>query len=117
MSGTQTLRHLVRLDVLKELTYTGRIVTGTEAVELGLATHVSDKPYDSAMELAREIASKSPHAVRSVKKLLNGSVLVGLEAGLKLEETLQRDLIGSPNQVEAVLSNMEKRAPRFRDPE
>ncbi len=32
MSGTQTLRHLVRLDVAKELTFTGRIVSGTEAL-------------------------------------------------------------------------------------
>ena len=41
MSGTQTLRHLVRLDVAKELTFTGRIVRGEEAVALGLATRVS----------------------------------------------------------------------------
>src|SRR3990172_10852450 len=48
MTGTQTLRHLVRLDVLKELTFTGRIVLGTEAVALGLATRVADDPRAAA---------------------------------------------------------------------
>src|SRR5204863_1435344 len=54
MSVTQALRHLVRLDVAKELTLTGRIVGGSEAAELGLATHVSTDPYAEAMALARE---------------------------------------------------------------
>jgi enoyl-CoA hydratase/carnithine racemase len=117
MSGTQTLRHLVRQDVAKELTYTGRVVSGTEAVELGLATHLSDNPLEAAMELAHEIAAKSPHAIRAAKQLLNRAPLVGLEEGMQLEERLQMSLIGGANQVEAVRANIEKRAPRFRDPE
>jgi enoyl-CoA hydratase/carnithine racemase len=117
MSGTQTLRHLVRLDVAKELTFSGRVISGTEAVELGLATHVSDTPREAAMELAREIAGKSPEAIRSAKKLLNRAPLVGVEEGLKLEEQLQLGLVGRPNQVEAVRANLEKRDPLFRDPE
>ena len=116
MSGTQTLRHLVRLDVAKELTFTGRIVGGREAVELGLATRVVDDPRASALELAREIATKSPDAIRASKRLLNEAWLGSAEDGLRLEESLQRGLIGTPNQVEAVQSNLEKRAPRFSDP-
>ncbi len=115
MGGTQLLRHLVRLDVLKELTYTGRIVSGTEAVAIGLATRVSETPYEEAMKLAREIASKSPDAIRAGKKLLNASRLVSVAEGLKLEAELQKSVIGQPNQVEAVLSNLEKRAPKFVD--
>ncbi len=115
MSGTQTLRHLVRLDVAKELTFTGRIVSGTEAVSLGLATRVSDQPLQDALSMAREIAGKSPDAIRSDKKLLNASDLVDVGAGLKLEETLQLGLIGTPNQLEAVAANMQKRAPQFVD--
>jgi enoyl-CoA hydratase/carnithine racemase len=117
MSGTQTLRRLVRLDVAKELTFTGKIVSGTEAVELGLATRVSETPYEDAMALAREIAGKSPDAIRSGKRLLNAAALVSLAEGLQLEEDLQRALMGSPNQMEAVQANFEKRAPQFRDPE
>jgi enoyl-CoA hydratase/carnithine racemase len=115
MGGTQLLQHLVRLDVVKELTYTGRIFSGTEAVELGLGTRVCQDPYGEAMKLAREIASKSPEAIRSGKKLLNASRLLNVEEGLKLEADLQRAIIGQPNQVEAVKSNLEKREPRFSD--
>jgi len=117
MTGTQTLRRLVRLDVAKELTFTGRIVSGSEAVQLGLATRVSDDPHADALALARDIAGRSPEAIRAGKHLLEQSALVDPDAGLRLEAELQAKLIGSPNQVETVKANMEKRAPSFRDPE
>jgi enoyl-CoA hydratase/carnithine racemase len=117
MSGTQTLRHLVRLDVLKELTFTGRVVSGSEAVELGLATHLSDTPREAAQALAQEIAAKSPSAIRAAKRLLSNAVVGGVPEGLRLEQQLQGGLIGRPNQIEAVRANMEKRDPRFSDPE
>jgi enoyl-CoA hydratase/carnithine racemase len=116
MSGTQTLRHLVRLDVAKELTFTGRIVSGTEAEQLGLVTRVAAAPRDAALATARDIAVRSPDAIRSAKQLLNAADLVSLEEGLRLEEKLQRALLGSPNQMEAVMANVEKRPPAFRDP-
>jgi enoyl-CoA hydratase/carnithine racemase len=116
MSGTQTLRHLVRLDVAKELTFTGRIVSGTEAEQIGLVTRVVAAPRDAALATARDIAGRSPDAIRSAKQLLNAADLVSLEEGLRLEEKLQRALLGSPNQMEAVMANMEKRVPAFRDP-
>ncbi|MCG6533314.1 MAG: crotonase/enoyl-CoA hydratase family protein [Syntrophales bacterium LBB04] len=115
MGGTQLLRHLVRLDVLKELTYTGRVISGTEAVALGLATRVSENPFEESMKLAREIATKSPDAIRAGKKLLNASRLLSLEEGLRLEADLQRSIIGQPNQIEAVFANLEKRTPKFTD--
>jgi enoyl-CoA hydratase/carnithine racemase len=117
MAGTQTLRHLVRLDVAKELVFTGRVVSGTEAAELGLATQVSDAPREAAMEMAMEIASRSPDAIRAGKRLFNETRLLGLAEGLALEERLQAGLIGKPNQVEAVKANFDKRDPRFRDPD
>jgi enoyl-CoA hydratase/carnithine racemase len=117
MTGSQTLRRLVRLDVAKELTFTGRVVSGTEAASLGLATRVSEAPREEAFALARDIAAKSPDAIRAGKRLLNEAGLLGLADGLRLEESLQLGLIGKPNQLEAVQANLEKRAPRFSDPE
>ena len=117
MSGSQTLRQLVRLDVAKELTFTGRVVSGTEAVELGLATRTAENPFASALDLAGEIASKSPDAIRAGKKLFEESWLGSRHDGFALEEKLQRSLIGSPNQLEAVKANLEKRTPEFTDPE
>lgn len=117
MSGTQTLRRLVRLDVAKELTFTGRVIDGTEAVALGLATRVDADPLAAARVLAAEIAGKSPDAIRAGKRLLDASGVVPVAEGLRLEESLQRSLLGRPNQIEAVQANLGKRAPRFADPE
>lgn len=117
VSGTRTLIHLVRDDVARELVYTGRQVSGTEAAELGLASHVSDTPHAAALELAREIAGKSPSAIRADKRLLNAARLLDDSAGLLLEEGLQRSVLGKPNQIEAVKANLEKRDPTFTDPD
>ena len=116
MTGTQTLRHLARLDVVKELVFTGRIVSGAEAVGLGLATHVSDAPLAAALALARDIAARSPEAIRAAKRLLEAAATATLEDGLRLEESAQRSVIGGANQVEAVRANFEKRSPKFQDP-
>ena len=118
MSGTRTLRHLLRLDVLKELAYTARIVGGVEAVALGLATRAADDPHAAAMELAQQIAASSPTAVRATKQLLEREMDIADDAaGLLLEEELQRSLLGTPNQMEAVQANMEKRAAAYTDPD
>lgn len=117
MTGTQTLIRHVGLDVAKELTFSGRMVEGAEAVELGLATRLSDTPYDDAMTMAREIASKSPHAIRAAKRLLNAAPHVDVATGFAAERTEIGRLIGSPNQVEAVKAFFDKRDPVYADPE
>jgi enoyl-CoA hydratase/carnithine racemase len=117
MTGTQTLRHLVRLDVAKELAYTARIFSGTEAVALGLATQVSATPREAALALAREIAARNPTAVRAAKRLLDATRDGSYAEGLRLEEQVQRAVMGKPNQIEAVRANMAKREPVFADAE
>ena len=117
MSITQTLRDLVRLDVAKELTFTGKIVSADEAVQLGLITRICDDPLTEALKLAREIAGKSPHAIAAAKRLLDNAWHGTPKEGLMLEESLQRTLIGTPNQIEAAAANFEKRAPNFADRE
>jgi enoyl-CoA hydratase/carnithine racemase len=114
MSGTQTLRRLVRADVIKELTYTGRIVDGVEAQALGLVTHVSDDPVAAAHALATQIAARSPSAIRAAKQLLDASAFGEPAAGLRLEAEAQRGLIGKPDQLEAVAAKLSGRPPRFR---
>ena len=115
MSITQTLRDLVPLDVAKELTFTGRVLNGLQASELGLVTHVADDPLAAALELAQEIAGKSPHAVRAGKRLYEDSWHADVASGLQLEASLQAGLIGSANQKEAVIANFENRPPAFVD--
>jgi len=117
MAATQTLRDLVRLDVAKELLFTGRIVDAAEAHHLGLITRVCDAPLVEALKMANEIAQKSPDAILAGKSLLEKAWHSHPEDGLRLEEKLQKSLLGSPNQVEAIKANFEKRAPQFQDPE
>ena len=115
LGGTQLMRHLMREDVVRELTYTGRIFDGREAQQLGVVTRVVDDPRAAAVETAREIAAKSPDAVRAAKRLLNLAVATDAKAGLMAESVEQQKLIGSPNQLEAVASNLQKRAANYRD--
>jgi len=112
MAGTPILASLVRDDILRELTYTGRIFSAQEAMSYGLATRICDDPHKAAMELAREIAGKSPDAIRACKRMLN-KLSVDPGPALLTESIEQQKLLGSPNQTEAVRANMEKRAPRF----
>lgn len=116
MTGLQTLPRLVGLDVAKELAFTGRMVSGTEAVELGLATRVADEPRAAAFELAAEIAGKNPAAIRGMKSLLNASGTRPLAESYREETRLMVDVIGSPNQLEAVTAYFEKRPASFTDP-
>jgi enoyl-CoA hydratase/carnithine racemase len=113
MGITSTLPRLVRIDIAKELTFTGRVVSGTEAAALGLVTSVSEDPLASATELAREIAGRSPDAVRAAKKLYDSAWHAPVEEGLKLETELQVSLIGSPNQIEAVRAGIAKEPANF----
>jgi enoyl-CoA hydratase/carnithine racemase len=115
MTGTQLLPELVGRDVAKELTYTGRVVSGEEAAALGLCTRTDPDPRAAALGLAAEIAARSPHAVRAAKRLLDLAGRVDLEAGFAAEQKEIGALIGSPNQVEAVTARFEKRAPSFED--
>ena len=117
MSITQTLPALVPLDVAKELMFTGRIVSGTEARELGLVTKISEDPLADALQTAKLIATKSPHAIRAGKTLLRDAPGMSRADALKLETALQVTLLGSPNQMEAVQANMSKRDPDFKNPE
>jgi enoyl-CoA hydratase/carnithine racemase len=115
MTGTQILPQLVGLDVAKELTFTGRMVEGEEAVRIGLATQLSDDPRAMALAMAADIAAKSPDAMRGAKRLLDLAGRASLADGFAAEASIQSDLIGSPNQVEAVTAYFEKRPPVFED--
>jgi enoyl-CoA hydratase/carnithine racemase len=107
---------LMGLDVAKQLMWTGRTVTGDEAVRLGLATSSADDPRAAALELAAELAAKSPHAIRAGKRLLTGLAGRSTAEQLALERREIGALIGGPNQVEAVNAYFEKRSPVFGDP-
>lgn len=114
MSGCVFMTELVRPDVVRELTFTGRQVDAAEAVAVGLATRLCDDPLAQARALAAQIAGRSPEAVRAAKRLLTGASPVRAEAVLLAESREQQALIGGPSQVEAVRAGLEGRPPVFR---
>ena len=114
MAGMVLMRSLLRDDVARELTFSGRQFTGEEALTLGLATRVCADPRAEALAFAADVAGKSPHAIRAGKRLLDLAYGgASQRAVLEAESAEQVALISSPNQVEAVMANLQKRAPVF----
>ena len=117
MSITRTLPRLVSIDIAKELTFSGRVFSGDEALALGVVTRVADDPLAAAAELAADIASRSPDAVQRAKRLFDRSWTSTADDSLALEAELQLQLIGSPNQLAAVAAGFNKQPAEFTDPD
>ena len=115
MAGFPLWRTLVRDDVLRELTYTAREFEADEALHHGFITRIADDPHAAAVDLARQIAARSPHAIRGAKRLCNLAHDADPLAMLQAETDEQVKVIGQPNMLEQVRANMEKRAAVFAD--
>lgn len=115
MGGYALWRGLIRDDVLRELIYTNREFKGAEAQGLGLATYVDDNPLERAIQIARTIANRNPHAIRAAKRLQAGMSERETDAILLEESIEQHAIMRSPNQIEAVMAEMEKRKANFQD--
>jgi len=113
MAITATLRDVMPADRVKQLAYSGRIISGSEAESIGLITTVHEQPLEASRELATEIADKSPDAIRAIKTLVNTSWHDSVESALQREAKLQISVMGKPNQTEAVKANLENRTPNF----
>lgn len=115
MGSYSTWRSFVRDDILRELTYTNRIFTGEEGKELGFVSHLADDPHARAMELAAEIAGKNPDAIKAAKRLMNKLPDMSEDEILMMESVEQDKVGGAPNQKEAVVAFLQKRAANFTD--
>ncbi|MCF8543954.1 MAG: crotonase/enoyl-CoA hydratase family protein [Ilumatobacteraceae bacterium] len=113
MTGTLMLSRLVRPDIVKNLVFTARVFSGKEGHEMGIATQLSQDVHADAMTMAREIAGRSPDAVRGAKKLINLLANNGAAEQFAAERATIGQLIGTANQAEAVMSHFEKRPPIF----
>jgi enoyl-CoA hydratase/carnithine racemase len=113
MGITQTLPGVLRKDQALELVLTARQFGSAEAARLGVITRIEKDSLDSSRTLANDIASRSPDAIKGCKRLFNDSWRSPRKEGLVLEATIQKMLLGSVNQREAVASAMEKRPAIF----
>jgi enoyl-CoA hydratase/carnithine racemase len=115
MAPTRTLRAIVREDVLRELVFTARVIGADEGARLGLVTRVEADPLAAAQKVAQEIVGRSPDAVRAAKRMFRDSLQLPPRESFLLETEVQRTVLGTPNQIEAVMAVMEKREPNFTD--
>jgi enoyl-CoA hydratase/carnithine racemase len=113
MCGTQLLPRLVGPDQAKLLMMTARTISGEEALRIGLATQVADDPYGAAHELARELLTRNPDGLAAIKRLVAIAHDMPFDEGMRQEFDLSGPIVGTPNQREAVLANLEGRAPDF----
>jgi enoyl-CoA hydratase/carnithine racemase len=82
---------------------------------MGLITGVVDDPVSTSFAFAKQLAAKSPDAIRGIKSLVNEAWQLSEAEALALEARLQGDIIGGQNQREAAMANLEKRSPNFKD--
>lgn len=115
MGLTTVLPRLMRMDQVKDLVWTGRVVDGSEAAQLGLITRLADDPLQAAREMAQVLAKKNPDAVRASKQMLEASWAVAPSDALRMEVDAQASVLGLPNQMEAVFAQLQKRDPNFKD--
>lgn len=118
--GTQRLPRVVGLAKAKELIFTGRIVQGKEASEIGLVNQMveqnkeGDAAYRRAVELAEEILPNGPIGVRMAKISISRGIQVDLSTGLAIEEACYAQVIPTKDRIEGLVAFKEKRPPHYK---
>lgn len=93
MALTTSLPHLIGIDHAKELTWTGKVISGEQAAQIGLVTRTAEDAFAEALALAGEIAQKSPMAIRRAKRLYDEVWEASDVQRLATEERLQREIL------------------------
>lgn len=114
--GTQRLTRLVGEGKSMEMILTGDMIDAATALNIGLINHVfaADKLQEKTMELARQIASKSPIALQMAKEAVKTASKLNLDEGLKREIDLFAISFASEDKEEGVSAFLEKRKPHFK---
>lgn len=118
--GTQRLPRLIGACRAKELIYTSKILDGLQAASYGLVNYAVDQndngdaAYLKALELAEQIASQGPIAVRMAKLAINKGMQVDLHSGMAYEESYYSRVIPTKDRIEGLTAFKEKRRPQFK---
>lgn len=114
--GTQRLARVVGKQRAMELVLTGRRFGAAEAAEMGIVNTVAKKRewLESALELARTVASRPPLAARLAKQAVLAAEETALSAGLEQERRLYELAMATEDRVEGMHAFLEKRRPEYR---
>lgn len=113
--GTQRLTRLVGPSKAKELIFTGRALTAQEALAIGLVNQVTEPEelMDRAMDMAAQIAKKSPLILALAKLVVNKGNDCGVDTALALERLGQTAAFSTADHMEGICAFLEKREPKF----
>ncbi|MQY03517.1 enoyl-CoA hydratase/isomerase family protein [Actinomadura macrotermitis] len=115
MAATWLLPEVAGLPLARELLFTGRAVTGTEAAGHGLVNRAvpRERVLAEALEVAARIAEQAPIATRLTKVALSGGGHPDMDAALRWESLAQPVTMSSQDMLEGIRAQQEKRRPRF----
>jgi enoyl-CoA hydratase/carnithine racemase len=113
--GTQRLPRIVGQARAFEVLLAGRVLTGQEAYEWGIANRVvpKDDLLAAAEELARAMLALAPDALATIKRIAREGLALPLAEALTLEQDGTAQLITTPDALEGIAAFVEKREPRF----
>lgn len=113
--GTQRLTHAVGKAVAMDVVLSGRFLSAKEVLSFGLISRVVPKEhwFESALQLAKQVASKGPVALRAAKQSVLNANEAPLSSGLIEERQLFYSLFDTDDQVEGMTAFLEKRSPNF----
>ena len=114
--GTKRALYHLPLGKLKELIYTGEMISAIEAFRLGLVEKVvpPGRVLEATLELAARIIKKGPLGVSAAKKVLNRTRDLDIDQALELESDLWADLTATEDMKEGAQAFIEKRNPNYR---
>jgi enoyl-CoA hydratase/carnithine racemase len=117
LGGGKHSQRLFSHSTRRRMMLTGYRVPGPELYRLGIveASVPRAELLETAMAIAREIASKSPAAIRLAKRTLNTIEDMSLRDGYRYEQNMTTELGDHPDSREAQAAFREKRKPRFED--
>ncbi|KAI6645933.1 hypothetical protein LOD99_13190 [Oopsacas minuta] len=117
--GTQRLPRLIGSAKAKELIFTAKVLSGTEAYEAGIAQYVvkqnekRDAAFQKALDIANQIIPHGPIAVKLAKQAINAGMQTDLTTGLKIEEACYAQVIPTNDRIEGLKAFKEKRTPVY----
>lgn len=114
--GTQRLARLVGIGKAKELIFTGKLISATEAEKIGLVNMVvePEKLMETTLEMALQMISKSPLVMKLAKFVINRGYDVDMDTALALERLSQTVVFGTSDHMEGIMAFLEKRSPQFK---
>ena len=117
MAISYILPRLVGMPRAAELLFTGRLFSGREALRLGIVNYAvaANEVGSKSLEIAQEIASAAPMAVREIKRLLYANQGFHPRAAAMTEAVAQAATIDTEDAKEGMAALLEKRSPIFRN--